>query len=154
MSQAGFPGCALKILDEYPLYFKSVEGQGNKNGEFFYEFDVVIKNKENQGEFKEVEIKCNPITLQSTDIEEEVKVNDYRFKKLVKIPLKEAEVATINIISGIIVDREYAIENNKPVYEFDILNKKTKKEVEVEVDGFSGEVIEEEIEFFETGVGS
>ncbi len=115
---------------------------------------MVIKNKENQGEFKEVEIKCNPITLQSTDIEEEVKVNDYRFKKLVKIPLKEAEVATINIISGIIVDREYAIENNKPVYEFDILNKKTKKEVEVEVDGFSGEVIEEEIEFFETGVGS
>ncbi len=152
--KTGFPGCATKVLEKYPGFFTSVEAEGNDNGEFFYEFDVVIKDKSKTEKYKEIEIECNPKTQKLSDIEEEVKPNDPRFKKLVKITNKEAETVALATVTGIIVDREFAIENNVPVYEFDILNKKTKKEIEVEVDGVTGKVIEKEIEFFEVGVDS
>ena len=154
LPETGFPGCATKVLNKYPGFFTSVEAEGNNTGQFFYEFDVVMKNKIKPKEYREIEVECNPSTLELSDIEEEVKPNDHRFLKSVKITSKEAEKIALDSVSGIIVDREFAIENSKPIYEFDILDKKTKKEIEIEVDGVSGQVIEKEIEFFEVGVDS
>ena len=41
-----------------------------------------------------------------------------------------ASMMSLKTISGVDIDREYAIENDKPKYEFDILDKTTKREIE------------------------
>tara|TARA_E500000178_G_scaffold336711_1_gene375012 strand:+ start:4588 stop:5127 length:540 start_codon:yes stop_codon:yes gene_type:complete len=152
--KTGFPGCAIKVLDQYPGFLLSVEAEGNSSGDFFYEFDVFVKDKENPKNSKEIEVECDPVTLKLTDIEEEVNPSDPRFIKAVKLTKEDAEKAALAAVSGIVVDREFSIEDGKPLFEFDIFDKKTGKEVEVEVDGASGRVIEKEIEFFEVGVDS
>ena len=43
----GFAGCATKVLAKYPGYLLSVEAEGNNKGEFFYEFDVFMKDRSN-----------------------------------------------------------------------------------------------------------
>ena len=150
----GFAGCATKVLAKYPGYLLSVEAEGNNKGEFFYEFDVFMKDKSNPKNSKEVEVECNPKTVELTDAEEEVNVTDERFKKLSKLSKNQAEKIVSGSISGKIVDREYAIENGKPVYEFDVIDEKTKKEIEIEIDGITGKILEKEFEYFEVGVDS
>ena len=151
---AGFAGCATKVLAKYPGYLLSVEAEGNNKGEFFYEFDVFMKDRSNPKNSKEVEVECNPKTVELTDSEEEVKITDERFKKLSKLSKNQAEKIASGSISGKIVDREYAIENGKPVYEFDVIDEKTKKEIEIEIDGITGKILEKEFEYFEVGVDS
>ena len=151
---AGFAGCATKVLAKYPGYLLSVEAEGNNKGEFFYEFDVFMKDRSNPKNSKEMEVECNPKTVELTDAEEEVNITDERFKKLSKISRNQAEKIASGNIAGKIVDREYAIEDGKPVYEFDIYNGKTKKEIEIEIDGITGKVLEQEFEYFEVGVDS
>jgi len=150
----GFSGCATKVLATYPGYLLSVEAEGNNKGEFFYEFDVFMKDRSNPKNSKEVEVECNPMTVELTDPEEEVNITDQRFKKLSKLSRNQAEKIASDSISGKIVDREYAIENGKPVYEFDIIDEKTKKEIEIEIDGITGKILEKEFEYFEVGVDS
>ena len=150
----GFAGCATKVLATYPGYLLSVEAEGNNNGDFFYEFDVFMKDRSNPKNSKEVEVECNPKTVELTDSEEEVKITDERFKKLSKLSKNQAEKIASDSISGKIVDREYAIENGKPVYEFDVIDEKTKKEIEIEIDGITGKILEKEFEYFEVGVDS
>ncbi len=150
----GFAGCATKVLAKYPGYLLSVEAEGNDKGEFFYEFDVYMKDRANPKNSKEVEVECNPMTVELTDAEEEVKATDERFKKLTKLSKSQAEKIVSGSIPGKIVDREYAIENDKPVYEFDVIDEKTKKEIEIEIDGITGKILEKEFEYFEVGVDS
>ena len=150
----GFAGCATKVLAKYPGFLLSVEAEGNNKGEFFYEFDVFMKDRSNPRNSKEIEVECNPKTVELTDAEEEVNITDERFKKLSKISKNQAEKIASGNIAGKIVDREYAIEDGKPVYEFDIYNGKTKKEIEIEIDGITGKVLEKEFEYFEVGVDS
>ena len=150
----GFAGCATKVLAKYPGYLLSVEAEGNNKGEFFYEFDVFMKDRSNPNNYKEIEIDCYTKTVELTDAEEEVNITDERFKKLSKISKNQAEKIASGNIAGKIVDREYAIEDGKPVYEFDIYNGKTKKEIEIEIDGITGKVLEQEFEYFEVGVDS
>lgn len=150
----GFAGCATKVLAKYPGFLLSVEAEGNNKGEFFYEFDVFMRDRSNPKNSKEVEVECNPKTVELTDAEEEVNNTDERFKKLSKISKNQAEKIASGSISGKIVDREYAIENGKPIYEFDIIDERTKKETEIEIDGITGKVLEKEFEYFEVGVDS
>ena len=150
----GFAGCATKVLAKYPGFLLSVEAEGNNKGEFFYEFDVFMKDRSNPKNSKEIEVECNPKTVELTDAEEEVNITDERFKKLSKISKNQAEKIASGNIAGKIVDREYAIENAKPIYEFDIIDEKTKKEIEIEIDGITGKVLEKEFEYFEVGVDS
>ena len=150
----GFAGCAAKVLTTYPGYLLSVEAEGNEKGEFFYEFDVFIKDRSNPKNSKEMEVECDPVTTQLTDVEEEVNPKDPKFAKIVKISKAEAEKQALKAVAGKIVDREYSIEKGNPIYEFDILDKKSKKEIEVEIDGVTGKVLEKEYEFFEVGVES
>ena len=49
-----------------------------------------------------------------------------------------ASMMSLKTISGVDIDREYAIENDKPKYEFDILDKTTTREIELEIDGIIG----------------
>ena len=151
---AGFAGCATKVLAKYPGYLLSVEAEGNNKGEFFYEFDVFMKDRSNPKNSKEMEVECNPKTVELTDAEEEVNIIGERFKKLSKISRNQAENIASDNIAGKVVDQEYAIEDGKPVYEFDIYNGKTKKEIEIEIDGITGKVLEQEFEYFEVGVDS
>ena len=150
----GFAGCATKVLAKYPGYLLSVEAEGNNKGEFFYEFDVFMKDRSNPKNSKEVEVECNPKTVELTDAEEEVNVTDERFKKLSKLSKNQAEKVASGSISGKIVDREYAIENGRPVYEFDVIDEQTKKEIEIEIDGITGKILEKEFDYFEVGVDS
>ena len=113
-----------------------------------------MKDRSNPKNSKEVEVECNPKTVELTDAEEEVNVTDERFKKLSKLSKNQAEKIASDSISGKIVDREYAIENGKPDYEFDIYHGKTKKELEIEIDGITGKILEKEFEYFEVGVDS
>ena len=87
----GFAGCATKVLAKYPGYLLSVEAEGNNKGEFFYEFDVFMKDRSNPKNSKEVEVECNPKTVELTDAEEEVNITDERFKKLSKLSKNQAE---------------------------------------------------------------
>ena len=113
-----------------------------------------MKDRSNPKNSKEVEVECNPKTVELTDAEEEVNITDERFKKLSKISKNQAEKIASGNIAGKVVDREYAIEDGKPIYEFDIIDEKTKKEIEIEIDGITGKVLEKEFEYFEVGVDS
>ena len=152
--KTGFAGCANKVLSKYPGYLLSVEAEGNDKGEFFYEFDVFMKDKSNPKNSKEVEVECNPMTVNLTDVEEEVEVTDERFKKLTKLSKTQAEKIALEDTPGKIVDREYSIENGTPIYEFDILDQKAKREIEIEIDGTTGKILEKEFEYFEVGIES
>ena len=46
---------------------------------------------------------------------------------------------------------EYAMENNNPTYEFDMYVKDKGHEIEVEVDGVTGKILETEIELYDIG---
>jgi uncharacterized membrane protein YkoI len=50
-----------------------------------------------------------------------------------------------------VVDVEYSMEDNNPAYEFDIYVKDKGHEVEVEVDGVTGKILETEIEIYDIG---
>ena len=91
------------------------------------------------------------MTGELSDEEFEVDKNDKKFKQAVKISAKEAEKIALENTPGKVVEREYAFEGDTPVYEFDIYSKDKGHEIEVEINGLTGEIMETEIEIYDIG---
>ena len=79
---------------------------------------------------------------------------DKKFTTLAKVSESEAEKIALKNYNGKIVDREYSMEDGKPVYEFDIYVDKKGYEYEVEVDAVSGKILEVEKELYDIGSDS
>lgn len=139
--------CFIAAHQKYEGHIISLEREV-EDGKPVYEFDIKTKDG------KRVEIECNPLTGELSDEEFEVKKNDKDFKKAVKISAKEAEKIALENTPGKVVEREYGFEGDIPVYEFDIYSKDKGHEIEVEINGITGEVMESEIEIYDIGEDS
>ena len=136
--------CYSKVVDKYPGHVVSMESE-IEDGRLIYEFDVKTKDG------REVEVECDARKHTLHDDEVELKKGDKKFAAAAKISESEAEKIALKQYNGKIVDREYAMENGKPVYEFDIYVAKKGHEYEVEVDAVTGEILEVEMELYDIG---
>ena len=147
----GFPGCVLKVLNQYPGVITYVEAERTKKSgptlELFYEFEVKLKEND-----KLIEIECNPNSLKLMDLEEKVKITDKRFSEKVFISLDKAKMTLKEITKNRIIEYETSLENGRPVYEFDVFDSDLGIELEYEIDGITGLLLETEVELFEIGV--
>ena len=139
--------CFIAAHQKYEGHIIALEREV-EDGKPVYEFDIQTKDG------KRVEVECNPLTAELYDEEVEVKKNDKTFKKAVKISAKEAEKIALENTPGKVVEREYGFEGDTPVYEFDIYSKDKGHEIEVEINGLTGEVMESEIEIYDIGSDS
>jgi uncharacterized membrane protein YkoI len=136
--------CFMNAVEKYPGHVLSMESE-IEDGRLIYEFDVKTKDG------REVEVECDARKHTLHDDEVELKKGDKKFADAAKISESEAEKIALKQYNGKIVDREYAMENGKPVYEFDIYVAKKGHEYEVEVDAVTGEILEVEMELYDIG---
>ena len=139
--------CVMNVMEKYPGHIVSMEAEIEKN-RLIYEFDVKTKDG------KEIEIECDAKKHTLHDYEVELKKGNKEFAAAAKISENEAEKIALKEYNGKVVDREYAMENGKPVYEFDIYVAKKGHEYEVEVDAVTGEILEVEKELYDIGSDS
>jgi len=139
--------CFIAVHKKYEGHIVSLEREV-EDGQAVYEFDVKTKDG------KELEIECNVATAELSDEEVEVAKDDKKFTSAVKISAGEAEKIALENTPGKVTEREYAFEGDLPVYEFDIYSEKIGHEVEVEINGVTGEIMETEIEIYDIGEDS
>lgn len=110
-----------------------------------YEFDIETPDG------KAWDIECDAKTSKITEVEEEVKADDARFKALAKVTEDEAKATALAAHPGSVVEVEYELEpDGKASYEFDILEA-DKEEVKVEVDATTGKIVEVSYENYQIG---
>jgi len=115
----------------------------NKAG--VYEFDIETADG------KAWDVECNAKTGKVTEIEEEVKADNARFKALAKVSEADAKATALAAHPGTVVEVEYELEpDGKASYEFDILEA-DKEEVKVEVDATTGKIVEVSYEEYQIG---
>ena len=136
--------CYSKAIDKYPGHVVSMESE-IENGRLIYEFDIKTKDG------REVEVECDARKHSLHDYEVELKKGDKAFTDAAKLSESEAEKIALDKYNGKIVDREYSMEDGKPMYEFDIYVAKKGHEYEVEVDAVTGEIVEVEMELYDIG---
>jgi len=111
-----------------------------------YEFDIETKDG------KAWDIECDANTGKIVEVEEEVRnVDDPAFKGKRKISEAEARAHALSKYPGEIIEVEYEIEaNGDASYEFDIITKDG-KEMKVEVDASTGNIVEVSEEIYQIG---
>ena len=110
-----------------------------------YEFDIETADG------KSWDIECNAKTAKVTEVEEEVKADDSRFKALAKVSEADAKATALAAHPGTVVEVEYELEpDGKASYEFDILEA-DKEEIKVEVDATTGKIVEVSYEEYQIG---
>ncbi|MBX9675015.1 MAG: PepSY domain-containing protein [Methylotenera sp.] len=110
-----------------------------------YEFDI------ESADGTAWDIECNVKTGKVTEIEQEVKADDAKFKALAKVSEADAKATALAAHPGTIVETEYELEpDGKASYEFDILEA-DKEEVKVEVDATTGKIVEVSYEVYQIG---
>jgi len=110
-----------------------------------YEFDV------ESADGTAWDIECNAKTGKITEVEEEVKADDARFKALAKVTEADAKATALKAHPGKVVETEYELEpDGKASYEFDILEADG-EEIKVEVDATSGKIVEHSYEVYQVG---
>lgn len=119
--------------------FKSEKKRG------VYEFDI------ESADGKAWDIECDAKTGKVTEIEEEVKADDARFKSLAKVSEADAKATALAAHPGTVVEVEYELEpDGKASYEFDIFEA-DKEEIKVEVDATTGKIVEVSYEEYQIG---
>jgi uncharacterized membrane protein YkoI len=136
--------CVSAAVSKYPGHILSMEAE-IENDRLIYEFDIKTKAG------PEIEIECDAIKHTLHDYEVELNGDDPKFTGAVKISAQEAKDIALAKYNGKVVDVEYSMEDNNPAYEFDIYVKDKGHEVEVEVDGVTGKILETEIEIYDIG---
>lgn len=117
----------------------------SENKTLVYEFDIETADG------KAWDIECNVKTGKITEVEEEVKLDDPRFKALAKISEADAQAIALKAHPGKVVEVEYELEpDGKASYEFDILEADG-EEIKVEVDATSGQIVERSYEIYQIG---
>ena len=111
----------------------------------YYEFDIETADG------KAWDVTCNAKTGKVTEVEEEVKADDERFKALAKVSEADAKATALAAHPGTVVETEYELESDgKASYEFDILEA-DKEEIKVEVDATTGKIVEVSYEEYQIG---
>lgn len=115
----------------------------NKKG--VYEFDI------ESADGTSWDIECDAKSGKVTEIEQEVKADDAKFKALAKVSEAEAKATALAAHPGTVVETEYELEaDGKASYEFDILEA-DKEEIKVEVDATTGKIVEVSYEEYQIG---
>lgn len=110
-----------------------------------YEFDI------ESADGTAWDVECSVNTGKITEIEQEVKADDAKFKALAKVSEADAKATALAAHPGTIVETEYELEpDGKASYEFDILEA-DKEEVKVEVDATTGKIVEKSYEVYQIG---
>ncbi len=110
-----------------------------------YEFDV------ESSDGTAWDIECDVASGKIIEIEQEVKLDDAKFKALAKVSEADAKATALAAHPGTIVETEYELEpDGKASYEFDILEA-DKEEVKVEVDATTGKIVEKSYEVYQVG---
>lgn len=110
-----------------------------------YEFDV------ESADGTAWDIECDAKSGKITEVEQEVKVDDAKFKALAKVSEADAKATALAAYPGTVVETEYEIEpDGKASYEFDILEA-DKEEIKVEVDATTGKIVEKSYEVYQIG---
>lgn len=115
----------------------------NKKG--VYEFDIETADG------KAWDVECDAKSGKVTEIEEEVKADDSRFKALAKVSEADAKATALAAHPGKVLEVEYELEpDGKASYEFDILEADN-EEIKVEVDATTGKIVEVSYEEYQIG---
>jgi len=115
----------------------------NKKG--VYEFDI------ESADGTAWDIECDAKSGKVTEVEQEVKADDAKFKAIAKVSEADAKATALAAHPGTIVETEYELEaDGKASYEFDILEA-DKEEIKVEVDATTGKIVEVSYEEYQIG---
>lgn len=110
-----------------------------------YEFDI------ESADGKAWDVECDAKSGKITEVEEEVKADDARFKALAKVSEADAKATALATHPGTVVETEYELEpDGKASYEFDIKTADG-KEYKVEVDVATGKIVEDNLEVYQIG---
>lgn len=110
-----------------------------------YEFDI------ESADGTAWDIECNVKTSKVTEVEQEVKADDAKFKALAKVTEADAKATALAAHPGTVAEVEYELEpDGKASYEFDI-TEADNEEVKVEVDATTGKVVETSYEVYQIG---
>jgi uncharacterized membrane protein YkoI len=114
-----------------------------KNG--VYEFDIESAD----GTSWDIEVDAK--TSKVTEVEQEVKADDAKFKAAVKVTEAAAKATALAAHPGNVTETEYEVEpDGKASYEFDI-TAADGKEYKVEVDAATGKIVEDNEEAYQIG---
>ncbi|MDX1915097.1 MAG: PepSY domain-containing protein [Methylophilus sp.] len=110
-----------------------------------YEFDV------ESADGTAWDIECDVKSSKVTEVEQEVKADDAKFKSLAKVSEADAKATALAAHAGTVAETEYEIEpDGKASYEFDI-TEADGEEVKVEVDATTGKIVETSYEVYQIG---
>ncbi len=110
-----------------------------------YEFDI------ESADGTAWDIECNVKTGKVTEVEQETKVDDAKFKELAKVSEADAKATALAAHPGAVVETEYELEpDGKGSYEFDI-KEADGEEIKVEVDASTGKIVEVSYEVYQIG---
>jgi uncharacterized membrane protein YkoI len=110
-----------------------------------YEFDI------ESADGASWDIECSVKTGKITEIEQEVKADDPKFKALAKASEADAKAIALAAHHGKVVETEFELEpDGKVSYEFDI-EEADGEEIKVEVDATTGKIVEVSYEVYQIG---
>lgn len=136
--------CVKAALSKHDGKIVKVELK-SENKRPVYEFDI------ESADGTAWDIECDVKTSKITEVEEEVKVDDAKFKALAKVSETDAKATALAAHPGTVVETEFELEpDGKASYEFDILEADN-EEVKVEVDATTGKIVEVSYEVYQVG---
>lgn len=136
--------CVKAALSKHDGKIVKVEAKSERK-QLVYEFDVESKDG------TAWDIECDAKTGKVTEVEQEVKADDEKFKALAKVSEADAKATALAKHPGTVVEIEYELEpDGKASYEFDILEADN-EEVKVEVDATTGKIVETSYEVYQIG---
>ena len=136
--------CVKAALAKHDGKIVKVELKSEKHTPL-YEFDI------ESADGTAWDVTCNVKTSKITEIEQEVKTDDAKFKALAKVSEADAKATALAAHPGTFAETEYEIEaDGKATYEFDI-TEADKEEIKVEVDSTAGKIVEVSYEVYQVG---
>lgn len=136
--------CVVAALGKHDGKIVKLEMK-SENKQAVYEFDI------ESADGTAWDIECDVKTAKVTEVEQEVKAEDAKFKELAKVTEADAKATALAAHAGAIAETEYELEpNGKASYEFDI-TEADGEEVKVEVDASSGKIVEVSYEVYQIG---
>lgn len=136
--------CVKAALSVHDGKIVKMEAKSEKKA-LVYEFDV------ESADGTAWDIECSAKTGKVTEVEQEVKADDEKFKALAKVSEADAKATALAAHKGTVTEVEYEIEpDGKVSYEFDILEADN-EEVKVEVDATTGKIVETSYEVYQIG---
>lgn len=136
--------CVKAALSKHDGKIVKVELKSEKKTPV-YEFDI------ESADGTAWDVECDVKTSKITEIEQEVKADNAKFKAAAKVTEADAKATALKSHPGTVVETEYELEaDGKASYEFDIMEA-DKEEVKVEVDATTGKIVEVDYEVYQIG---